>query len=367
MMTAVLSVLIFVSIVWVVGAWHFIEMSLSGISFFDAGILNIILYGLFICIPLFLIWWMFSTACQSLYNRRTFVQMKTLFAQMKKNQEYSDLLARIMLGSEQDNRNAFEMSRFDLLLSDLNELLSDFISRQRMASEDQIEYLWTKVQNGGKWSFGKVIIENYNRQPNFRQKVLVNVLADNVLAGTVLEFCARYQKIIGLLEKYDKEKVFLDMLETGVMGKVFAIMAPISSEIQRARDGSYGQSQTIQPQPQPQTQPQHDLRQPEHDSPKARFDEKVNTADEETKKDSFSLALERSFGSEPSLETAENKKADDVPSFLSNPESLSETQKTLDALKKEWQTAGAAAEQKDKVDDLTYPFGGWADVQNYKK
>lgn len=363
MMTAVLSVLIFMSIVWVVGAWHFIEMSLSGISFFDAGILNIILYGLFICIPLFLIWWMFSTACQTLYNRRTFVQMKTLFAQMKKNQEYSDLLARIMLGSEQDNRNAFEMSRFDLLLSDLNELLSDFISRQRMASEDQIEYLWTKVQNGGKWSFGKVIIENYNRQPNFRQKVLVNVLADNVLAGTVLEFCARYQKIIGLLEKYDKEKVFLDMLETGVMGKVFAIMAPISSEIQRSRDGSCGQPQAMQPQLQPQSQlqSQPDLRNQEYNNPKP------IVADEETKKDSFSLALERSFGSEPSLETAERKKTDNVPSFLSNPESLSETQKTLDALKKEWQTAGAAAEQKDKVDDLTYPFGGWADVQNYKK
>lgn len=363
MMTAVLSVLIFVSIVWVVGAWYFIEMSLSGISFFDAGILNIILYGLFICIPLFLIWWMFSTACQTLYNRRTFVQMKTLFAQMKKNQEYSDLLARIMLGSEQDNRNAFEMSRFDLLLSDLNELLSDFISRQRMASEDQIEYLWTKVQNGGKWSFGKVIIENYNRQPNFRQKVLVNVLADNVLAGTVLEFCARYQKIIGLLEKYDKEKVFLDMLETGVMGKVFAIMAPISSEIQHSREGSYGQPQAMQPQLQPQSQlqSQPDLRRQEYNNPKP------IVADEETKKDSFSLALERSFGSEPSLETAESKKTDNVPSFLSNPESLSETQKTLDALKKEWQTAGAAAEQKDKVDDLTYPFGGWADVQNYKK
>lgn len=362
-MTAVLSVLIFVSIVWVVGAWHFIEMSLSGISFFDAGILNIILYGLFVCIPLFLIWWMFSTACQTIYNRRTFGQMKTLFAQMKKNQEYSDLLARIMLGSEQDNRSAFEMSRFDLLLSDLNELLSDFISRQRMASEEQIEYLWTKVQNGGKWSFGKVIIENYNRQPNFRQKVLVNVLADNVLAGVVLEFCARYQKIIGLLEKYDKEKVFLDMLETGVMGKVFAIMTPISCEIQRSRDGGYGQSQIEQPQPQPQS----DLRQPEYNGLKEKTDEKASVSDEEIKKDSFSLALERSFGSEPFLETAENKKTDDVPSFLGRSDSLSETQKTLDVLKKEWQTAGATAAQKDKVDDLTYPFGGWADVQNYKK
>lgn len=357
MMAAILSGMIFLSILWGVGAWHFINMSLGGMSFFDAGILNIILYGLFICIPLFLGWWIFSSACQTIYNRRTSVQMRKLFAQMKKNQEYSDLLARIMLGSEQDNRNAFELSRFDLLLSDLNELLSDFIARQRMASEEQIEYLWTKVQNGGKWSFGKVIIENYNRQPNFRQKVLVNVLADNVLAGTVLEFCARYQKIIGLLEKYDKEKVFLDMLETGVMGKVFAIMAPISSEVTRSRESSYSQPKVVKMQPQTS----------EPEQTQIKTDEKLlSVPSGDVEKDSFSLALERSFGSEPSLVKTSSKKTDDVPSFLSNPDNVSETQKTLDALKKEWQDAGASAAQKDKMDDLTYPFGSWTDAQNYK-
>lgn len=360
MIAVFLSVMIFLSVVWIVGAWRFIGMSLSGISFFDAGILNIILYGLFICIPLFLGWWIFSLVCQAIYNRRTLVQMGKLFAQLKKNQEYSDLLARIMLGSEQDNKIAFEMSRFDLLLSDLNELLSDFIARQRLASKDQIEYLWNKAQNGGKWSFGKVIVENYNRQVNFTQKVLSNVLGDSVLSGMVLEFCARYQKIVGLLEKYDKEKIFLDMLETGVMGKVYAIMTSIATEVKRVKENGYAQTQIEQPKAQPKLQPQMTEKEEYAENKTS------NETDVNSEKDSFSLALERSFSKEPFLGHSESKK-DDVPSFFSVPDNVSETQKTLDALKKEWQEKETSVAQKDKIDDLTYPFGGWTDAQNYKK
>jgi len=333
---------VFLSVFWGVAAWYFVTMSLNGISFFDVGILNIILYGLFICLPLFVIWWIYGQICQTLYGRKVSSQLQKLFAQMKKNQEYSDLLARIMLGSEQNQKNAFELNRFDLLLADLNELLSDFITRQRLASEDQIEYLWTKVQNGGKWSFGKVIIENFNRQPNFKQKVLVNVLADNVLSGTVLEFCARYQRIVQLLEKYDKEKVFLDMLETGVMGKVFAIMAPIAGEIRRSREGGYVQTQV----PVQEREP--------------------SAVSDSNYKDSFSMALERSFGKEASLSNSMEKDKDGIRFFDDNEDDLSETQKTINSLKKEWQEKDTASSQKDKIDDLTYPFGGWSDEQNYK-
>ena len=331
---------VFLSVLWCAAAWHFIVVSLNGISFFDAGILNIILYGLLIFLPLFMLWWIFGQICQTLYNRKISVQMYKLFSQMKKNQEYSDLLARIMLGSEQDQKNAFELSRFDLLLSDLNELLSDFITRQRLASEEQIEYLWTKVQNGGKWSFGKVIIENFNRQPNFKQKVLVNVMADNVLSGIVLEFCARYQRIIQLLEKYDKEKVFLDMLETGVMGKVFAIMAPIAGEIRRSREGGYAQP----------SMPKNT----------------INENKEGDYKDSFSIALERSFGKDASLDVPVEKKETGISFFADESDDISETQKTINSLKKEWLVRDSSGSQKDKVDDLTYPFGGWSDEQNYK-
>ncbi|MBQ9235185.1 MAG: hypothetical protein IJ184_01790 [Alphaproteobacteria bacterium] len=350
-MLAALTATIFLSAVWTVYAVKFVVSSLNGISLFDAGILNAMLYVLFVGLPLLIGWMIFGFVGQTLYNARNSKNLNKLFAQMKKNQEYSDLLARIMLSSEQTAKNSFEMGRFDLLLADINELLSEFISRQRLASEEQIEYLWRKVQNGGKWSFGKVIIENFNRQPNFKQKVLVNVMADNVLAGTLLEFCARYQTIVGLLEKYDREKIFLDMIETGVMGKVFSILSPLAAELKRSRESKKTAFAA----------PSAELRTPE-----------VSLSDSASapspvveKKDKFSLAFERSFGN-PVIEATPTD-APREPSLDATfaDDDLSATRHTLDALKKEWGDSQPASPQ-DKADDLTYPFGGWTDAQNYK-
>lgn len=353
MLVAILTLTIFVSLVWCGWGVHFVLESLQGISLFDAGLLNVILYVLFVSLPLLLIWLIFGFIMQSLYNIRNLKNSNRLFAQMKKNQEYSDLLARILLSSEQNDKCSFEMGRFDLLLSDINELLSEFISRQRLADEEQIEYLWRKVQNGGKWSFGKVIIENFNRQPNFKQKVLVNVTSDSLLAGTVLEFCARYQTIIELLEKYDRDRVFLDLLETGVMGKVYALLFPISSEIKRLRNSSMSETTTS------------------HNEPRDNLAKSFASTANETKKDEFSLALERSFGNKESNVSQANFDHQ-MPSHgreptLTMPEEITETQKTLDSLKKEWRDEIKPIEKPETSDDLTYPFGGWSDAQNYKK
>lgn len=57
-----------------------------------------------------------------------------------------------------------------------------------------------------------------------------------MIAGTVLEWCARYLSLTALLEKHDKERVFIAIIETGVFGKVFSILAPVSDEIRRSRE-----------------------------------------------------------------------------------------------------------------------------------
>lgn len=344
MLVFVLALTVFVSVVWSAFAIQFVIGALEGISLVDAGILNVILYTLFVCMPLVLIWCIYGFISHTMYNVRFSRQMQKLFAQMKKNQEYSDLLAKIMLASEQENKNAWELSRFDLLLADINELLSEFISRQHLASEEQIEYLWSKVQNGGKWSFGKVIVENYNRQPGFKQKVTVNALADNMLGGIILEFCARYQTIISLLEKYDREKVFLEIMETGVMGKVFAILSQISMEIKRSRS----------------------ISETERDEPVLKNEESV-VRSEPDEQDAFSKALERSFGEESYFSDNKTRDRADGSKRDWQETEISETQKTLDVLKKEWRDHGTSSVSKDKVDDLTYPFGSWTDAQNYQK
>ena len=113
----------------------------------------------------------------------------------------------------------------------MNELLSEIIKRAGIASSEQIENLWAKVQNGGKWSFGKVLIEVSQTQGEFQLRMFNRAQNDTILSGSILEFVARYQALIALLEKHDKEHVFLNLIETGVFGKVYSIFLPISDEL----------------------------------------------------------------------------------------------------------------------------------------
>ena len=332
MLTLVLFGAVFASITWILYAFRFVASSLGGMSFFDAGIVNVLLYALFACLPILIIWAIFGFISQYIYNRSVNRQIFKLFSQMKKNQEYSDLLARIMLETEQNIKNSFMLGRFDLMVADMNELLSEFLQRERLVTNEQIELLWSKVQNGGKWSFGKVVIENFNQQTAFQKRVFGNAQNDALLAGTILEFCARYQTLLGLLEKYDKERVLLNIIETGVFGKVFAILAPVADEIRRTREAFASEK----------TEPLHDdadfltqqknkpvfVSQQEFDQPakaamiaessvaykeigkrvtkvweKFRPKKKELPQNQETdlQKDAFSLALERSFGKEDKI------------------------------------------------------------------
>jgi len=422
-------VVIFSSLVWLIYAIRFINDSLAGISFFDAGIANILLYVLLLCAPIFLIWSVFGYANQYINNRNVNLQLRKLLSQMKKNQDYSDLLARVLIESEAHIRDGFVLSKFDLLIADMNELLSEIIRNCKIASAEQIENLWNRVQNGGKWAFGKVLIEVNNSQPNFKKKVFEKAAFDNILAGTILEFCARYQSVVKMLEKHDNDKVFLTMIENGIMGKVFSILAPVADELRRGREAALSLAEDISEQEElrPIKKPlknkiSHPIKQPldtlwnrsnneEDTTEKKSFFSKIVSIRRpknsvlaksfpKIEKDPFSIALEKSFGEEETIlpqephislpdesdikdvmslsalqkETAE----DDVALVEDNKPMITDTQKTLDNLKKEWaemetsETSPIVSQtenndDKEDEDIFTYPFGNWTDEKNYQK
>lgn len=237
-----------------------------------------------------------------------------------------------MLEAEQEIKDGFILGKFDLFIADMNELIADLLLRCNIASAEQIERLWTKVQNGGKWAFGKVLIEVNQNQPNFQMRVFEKSQRDNVIAGTVLEWCARYLSLTALLEKHDKERVFIAIIETGVFGKVFSILAPVSDEIRRSREfaptgpaaPAFAPQQTVpssfEPEvpPAPKPKPGFARQEPETETG---FFERIDTKSfaarlnpfrkkeepahrEEPvmpteERDPLSIALERSFGDEP--------------------------------------------------------------------
>ena len=415
--------LIFSSLLWLIYAVRFINDSLAGISFFDAGIANVMLYSLLVCVPIFLIWAVFGYANQYLNNKAVNLQLRKLMGQMKKNQDYSDLLARVLIETEQHINDGFILSKFD---ADMNELLSEIIRGCKLASSEQIESLWNKVQNGGKWSFGKVIIEVNNSQPNFQKRVFERAVYDAVLGGTIMEFCARYEAVVQMLEKHDQDKLFLNMIETGVMGKVFSILSPVAAEIRRGREAAASFSpkkETVKPAPKSELTAVEEPTSPrrpvltEPEAPKESLLKKISIFrkkedDEplrrEPERDPFSIALERSFGEPDEIEAPRLSMSPEedfaepeikaprielptpeedepaAPQIIAAEADITDTQKTLDSLKKEWAGIKATSPQNSQPDpadeskklppeeeisedNLAYPFGSWTNEQNYRK
>ena len=205
-----------------------------------------------VVLPVFILWAIFGYVYQYLSASVLNKNMYSLFKQMKKNQEYSDVIAKVMLEARQNLQDNIILSKFDVFVADMNELLSEIIARGGLASSEQIDHLWVKVKNGGKWAFGKVIIELSQTQPNLPDRLLQKALRDVVLGGTILEFCSRYQTLIGSLEKHDRERLFLNVLETGVMGKVFSLLASPADSIRQNRDLTLARAQMTEPEPQPE-------------------------------------------------------------------------------------------------------------------
>lgn len=464
---------VFSTLVWLIFAVAYVNDHLNGVAFSSLGIMDISVYVGLALLPVLILWMVFGFINQYLGSRTLSNNMFSLFKQMKKNQDYTDLIARIMLEAEQEIKDGFILNKFDLFIADMNELIADLLTRCNIASTDQIDRLWSKVQNGGRWAFGKVLIEVNQNQPNFQMRIFEKSQRDNVIAGTILEWCARYLSLTALLEKHDKERVFITIIETGVFGKVFSILAPVSDEIRRSREFApsgpaapvfahkkapapapaqanvaYEEEISVAPQPQPQIEP----REPEKNTIFEKIDAKALAAkaakfnpfrkekssnyfmeqapSSSEDRDPFSIALERSFGeteelaapkiaepsfdkeddfsvaeemsapvNEPRFETQVNDMpTEEPPAPKIEPketaiqpeedERFSNTRKTLNDLKKEWEemrnaTSSAAPvkepeapsfekpqpepKEEEKEENYAYPFGSWTNEANYHK
>lgn len=318
MLAGAFFITVFSSILWAIYAF----------THAGAGITDFTITVAVVCLPIGLLWSMFGYAYQYISAGTLNKNMYSLFKQMRKNQDYSDLIAKVILEAEQELRDSLVLSKFDLLIADMNELLSDILLRGSFISAENADNLWEKVRNGGKWAFGKIIISLHLAQPDFARRLQQKALGDSILGGTVLEFCSRYQSLVCALEKHDREHIFLNIIETGVFGKVFSILAQPADSIRQNRDLAMTHQQMTSEDF--DTEPELKIKTKSPERPLvSEYEEKsgsplsetarrlfVNTftrkkkeEPSETKEsadpDPFSLALEKSFGSSDPIEKTE--------------------------------------------------------------
>lgn len=222
---------VFASASWLIYALMFVSSKLAESRLWEQSPEQMLLMLSVVFLPILIIWIVFGFINQFITNRGMNIKQNELLNQLQKNQDYTDLVVRVMLDAEHEIKDGFVLNKFDLFVSDMNESLSEIIQRCNIASSAQLEQLWQRVKRGERWVLGKAILDAGKSQSTFNAWVAEKINRDKVFRGTMLEFCSRYQNLLQLLEKHDRDKIFLRIIETGVFGKVYSIIAPLSEGI----------------------------------------------------------------------------------------------------------------------------------------
>ncbi len=180
-----------------------------------------------ILLPIIVIWGVFALIRNHFSDKRVSKYIYNLLDQVNKNTTTAINLSNSLKETDNKLKNGFMLQEFNLLISDINEILSDIIKRSNSASSTQLEHLWARTAGGERWLMAKTFIEITNYQTDFINHLKQKAYKDNLLRGSILEFHARYKALQNLLTSQDTQKIFYNMIEYGALGKVFDILTPV--------------------------------------------------------------------------------------------------------------------------------------------
>lgn len=334
--------------------------------------------------PVIVIWTVFAIIKSFYSQNHTLTHLSVLYETLQKNTESTASLCTTLLGAEQEIRNSALLNKFDLLISDINEILSDIIKRSNSISSTQMEHLWTRTAGGERWLIAKTFIETYNFQAGFAAHLKQKAQKDSLLKSSILEFQTRYQGTRNLLEIHDKQRLLYNMVEYGALGKVFSLLNPLAQELLNKPavekptlpDKTTSKSEFIQTE-EPLAFPSFFSNEEE----KALFRQPIKPVSQRSEDiDSSLKAIRNELLSEPKL-SADEQAVPPAPRITDFGQTKSALQNinndfraskstqnkpitpviSLDELEKE-----INASPENNYDEYAYPFGAWTNDKNNK-
>ena len=230
---------IFSSIVWV----FFCSSKVSSQSFSQANSIDALYQSIAIyTLPLLTIWGIFALI-KLFYNQKQLSEQFYIILKQLKN------LSGDTTASSKEISNEIALQEFTMLLSDTNEILSDIIKRSNSVSTAQLEHLWNRTSEGERWLLAKTFIEINNFQSDFAKNLTQKAQKNNLLKGSILEFGQRYKDLHSLINVFDKQKLFYNMVEYGPLGKVYNILTPVIDSLYNKATQTKEQKTIIEPAP----------------------------------------------------------------------------------------------------------------------
>ena len=181
-----------------------------------------------------------------------------MLAQTRRSADHGEAMVRTLLETQVQTRSAMVLHNADLFINELNDLLSDIVVRLGLIQPAHTEIVWQRVGDGNRWAFCKVLLQNADNSPKFKDDLQNQLKRDEILAGAVRTFCYRFEQMFTMLERHDTEHYLTKIFEEGALGRVYLRFVESCRELEGA------QAVFAQPDPEPaQGEPEPEYGEPE--------------------------------------------------------------------------------------------------------
>ena len=230
------SFLIALSFSWLASAGLYLHYRLGLENLLTLNPSDLAIYICAIIAPIAIIWLITGFSHHIFATKNQSNLTTTLLYQARRSSEHTEALVKAMIEIQAQTRSGVLLNNIPIVINHLNEVMSQIAMRFGILTTDASERLWEKVSNGNLWAFCRVLIDNAERTPNFKNAILKQANKDKILSSAIIEFCRRFENLQKLLANHDRERLLAGIVEEGSLGKVFALIKPLMIELSFIQD-----------------------------------------------------------------------------------------------------------------------------------
>ena len=235
------SVSVAASLLWLGGVLFYVYAKLGVPQLLGLPVPDIAMLAATAFLPVIFLWMVVGL----LYNVMTLHKhgktINLLLAQTRRSADHAEVMVRTLMETQVQIRSALVLHNADLFINELNDLLSDIVVRLGVIQPAHTEIVWQRVGDGNRWAFCKVLLQNAENSPKFKEDLENQLKRDDILSNGVRTFCYRFEQMFTMLERHDFEHYLSKIFEEGSLGRVYLRFVEVCREIDRGQ-GIFNQS-----------------------------------------------------------------------------------------------------------------------------
>lgn len=219
------------SLLWLGGVLFYIYAKIGFPQLFGLPVPDVVMIAATTFLPVIFLWMVVGLLYNAMTLHKQGHTINLLLAQTRRSADHAEAMVRTMMETQVQTRSALVLHNADLFINELNDLLSDIVVRLGLIQPAHTELVWQRVGDGNRWAFCKVLLQNADNSPKFKDDLENQLKRDDILSNAVRTFCYRFEQMFTMLERHDIEHYLTKIFEEGSLGRVYLRFVEACREI----------------------------------------------------------------------------------------------------------------------------------------